>query len=112
MAVDSVLECTVKRDAGRWFACICVEDGREAPEAKDGRVVGVDLGVKTLATCSDGTVYANPRAEAAQRRKIRRYNKALSRSLRIHGRHRASKRRQRTRHKLAGGPLQGGLPAQ
>lgn len=97
-----VLECTVKRDAGRWFACICVEDGREAPEAKDGRVVGVDLGVKTLATCSDGTVYANPRAEAAQRRKIRRYNKALSRSLRIHGRHKASKRRQRTRHKLAG----------
>ena len=49
-----------------------------------------------------GTMYANPRAEAAQRRKIRRYNKALSRSLRIHGRHKASKRRQRTRHKLAG----------
>ena len=97
-----VLECTVKRDAGRWFACVCVEDGREAPEAKDGRVVGVDMGVKTLATCSDGTMYANPRAEAAQRRKIRRYNKALSRSLRLHGRHKASKRRQRTRHKLAG----------
>ena len=97
-----VLECTVKRDAGRWFACVCVEDGREAPKAKNGRVIGVDMGVKTLATCSDGTVYANPRAEAAQRRKIRRYNKALSRSLRLHGRHKASKRRQRTRHKLAG----------
>ena len=96
-----VLECTVKRDAGRWFACVCVEDGAAAPEAKDGLVVGVDMGVQTLATCSDDTVYANPHAEAAQRRKARRYNKALARSLRIHGRHRASKRRQRTRHKLA-----------
>ena len=96
-----VLECTVKRDAGRWFACVCVEDGTEAPEARDGLVVGVDMGVKTLATCSDGTVYANPRAEAAQRRKVRRYNKALARSLRIHGRHKASRRRQRTRHRLA-----------
>ena len=61
-----VLECTVKRDAGRWFACVCVEDGTEAPEANDGLVVGVDMGVKTLATCSDGTVYVNPPAEAAQ----------------------------------------------
>lgn len=96
-----VLECTVKRDAGRWFACVCMEDGAAVPEATDGRVVGVDMGVKALATCSDATVYANPRAEAAQRRKIRRYNKALARSRRLHGRHQASKRRQRTRHKLA-----------
>jgi len=96
-----VLECTVKRDAGRWFACVCIEDGAAATEAKDGRVVGVDMGVTTLATCSDGVVYANPRAEATQRRKIRRYNKALARSLRLHGRHQGSKRRQRTRHKLA-----------
>ena len=59
------------------------------------------MGVKTLATCSDGTVYANPRAEATQGRKIRRDNKALARSLRMHGRHRASRRRQRTRRKLA-----------
>ena len=95
-----VLECTVKRDAGRWFACVCVEDGTQAPALRDGLVVGVDMGVKMLATCSDGAVYANPRAEAAQRRKIRRYNKALARSLRIHGRHRASKRRQRARRKL------------
>ena len=96
-----VLECTVKRDAGRWFACVCAEDGTQAPEAHDGHVVGVDMGVKTLATCSDGAVYANPRAEASQRRKIRRYNKALARSLRMHGRHKASKRRQRTWRKLA-----------
>ena len=95
------LECTVKRDAGRWFACVCVEDGTQAPEVHDGQVVGVDMGVKTLATCSDGTMYANPRAEAAQRRKIRRYNKALARSLTIHGRHQGSKRRQRARRKLA-----------
>ena len=96
-----VLECTVKRDAGRWFACVCMEDGAEAPVPKDGLVVGVDMGVKTLATCSDGMVYANPRAEATQRRKVRRYNKALARSLRIHGRHKGSNRRRRTRHKLA-----------
>ena len=107
-----VLECTVKRDAGRWFACICVEDAREAPEAKDGRVIGVDLGVKTLATCSDGTVYANPRAEAAQRRKIRRYNKALSRSLRLHGSPQGVEAPSAHAAQAGRGPLQGGLPAQ
>ena len=85
----------------RRQACVCVEDGAALPVPRDGLVVGVDMGVKTLATCSDGTVYANPRAAATQRRKVRRYNKALARSLRVHGRHKASKRRQRTRHKLA-----------
>ena len=45
--------------------------------------------------------HTSPRAEAAQRRKVRRYSKALARSLRLHGRHQAAKRRQRTRHKLA-----------
>ena len=99
-------ECTVKRDAGRWFACVCVEDGTQAPAPRDGLVVDVDMGVKTLATCSDGTVYANPLAEAAQRRKIRRYKKALARSprgLKAPPAHAAQ---------VGGGSLQGGLLAQ
>ena len=41
--------------------------------------IGVDVGINTLATCSDGVVYDNPRPLKRYQRKLRRANKALSR---------------------------------
>jgi putative transposase len=42
-------------------------------------VVGVDLGVKTLATLSDGTVIPNPRHLKRRLKKIKRLHKAVTR---------------------------------
>jgi putative transposase len=42
-------------------------------------VIGVDLGIKTLATVSDGRVFENPKATNRYARKLRRAQKALSR---------------------------------
>ena len=57
-----VLRMTISQRAGRWYASLTVE--REEPVVKSapkGGAVGVDLGVKHLATLSDGTVVENPR---------------------------------------------------
>ena len=58
----SIREVTINRTAGTWFACFCVEDGAELPPVKDGPTIGVDVGVGTMAVCSDGTTVENPKA--------------------------------------------------
>ena len=55
-----------------------VEQAREAPTTS-GPIVGVDLGVKTLATLSDGTVLPNPRHLKRRLKKLKRLQKAVTR---------------------------------
>ena len=76
-----VIRITVSRRAGCWYASLTVE--RESapaslPEPKQ-RSVGIDLGVKNLATLSDGTVIPNPRALGTRLKALRKAQKALSR---------------------------------
>ena len=76
-----ILSATVRAEAGRWFACFTVEVQRavRAPARPDA-VVGVDLGIKTLATFSDGRPpAANPKHYDAARRKLARASRATSR---------------------------------
>ena len=58
----SIREVTINRTARTWFACFCIEDGEEMPSVKAGPTVGVDVGVGTMATCSDGTSDREPEA--------------------------------------------------
>ena len=78
-----LIRITVSRRAGNWYASLTVE--REATPtsvsvSKRG-VVGVDLGVKNLATLSDGTVIPNPRALGARLKALRKAQQALSRKV-------------------------------
>ena len=91
----SIREVTVNRTADTWFACCCVEDGQEPPPVKDGPTIGVDVGVGTMATCSDGTTVENPRALANGLKQLRRLDKAIARSRNVHGRSNHSNRRER-----------------
>ena len=92
-----VLRMTVSRRAGRWYAALTVE--REEPaaakETPRGGAVGIDLGIKTLATLSDGTVIKNPRYLRKAERKLKRAQKVLSRKTT------GSKRRAKARAKVA-----------
>ena len=91
-----VLRMTVSRRAGRWYASLTVErKDREAQRTPKGGAVGVDLGVKTLATLSDGTVIENPCCLAASERRLKRAQKALSRKAM------GSNRRAKARAKVA-----------
>ena len=91
----SIREVTINRTAGLWFVCICIEEGKEPPPAKAGPTIGVDVGVGVTATCSDGTVVANPRALAGILGHLRRVDQAIARSWKAHGRNSHSRRRER-----------------
>ena len=91
-----VLRMTVSQRAGRWYAALTVErDNKPATKPPKGGAVGVDLGIKTLATLSDGTVIENPRCLAASERRLKQAQQALSRKTR------GSNRRAKARAKVA-----------
>ena len=79
-----LIRISVSRRAGRWYASLTVEREPAAPvsvSAPKGGAVGVDLGVKNLATLSDGTVVENPRPLKKSERKLKRAQQALSRKV-------------------------------
>ena len=79
-----VVRISVSRRAGRWYASLTVERESTAPSSVSSPklgVVGVDLGVKNLATLSDGTVISNPRALGARLKALRKAQQALSRKV-------------------------------
>jgi putative transposase len=90
-----VLSATVSEQAGRWFVSIQVEEEQEKPLATATSAFGVDLGIKTLATLSDGKAFANPRALKHAQKKLRRLERQKSR------RKLGGKNRKKTRLKLA-----------
>jgi putative transposase len=73
-----VLSATVSEQAGHWYVSIQVEQEQLVP-GNTGPVVGVDLGIKTLATLSDGTVIPNPKPLKRRLKKIKRLHRAVTR---------------------------------
>jgi len=74
-----ILSATVSKLADKWFVSVQVEiPDIEHSNAKN-EVVGIDLGIKTLATCSDGTIYENPKALKKNLKRLKRKQKQLSR---------------------------------
>lgn len=52
---------TISKEANKWFLSVqCLVEIPDPLPVPD-RVVGVDVGIKTLATISDGSTYSNPR---------------------------------------------------
>lgn len=50
----------VEDSRGRWYVCLVVDSPKQnKPTAT--KAVGIDLGLKDIATCSDGTVISNPK---------------------------------------------------
>ena len=90
-----ILSATVSEKAGRWFVCVQVEEEIPDPEPAQGVPVGVDLGIPTLATCSDGTSYENPKALQKAHKKLRRLQRKLSRKGK------GSSNREKSRKKIA-----------
>jgi putative transposase len=90
-----ILSATVRRRADRWFVSVTVEEETPDTEPINGQAVGVDLGVKTLATLSDGTVFANPRVLGRRLRRLRQLHRSLSRKKK------GSKNREKAKMRLA-----------
>ena len=85
----------VSNDGIRWYVSIGVDTGTTPPPKRIGESVGIDMGVRTLATLSDGTVIENPKALTLALASLRRVDKAIARSKNTHGHNRQSNRREK-----------------
>ncbi|WP_051393708.1 RNA-guided endonuclease TnpB family protein [Glycomyces arizonensis] len=80
LPVDAVPSTvTVSRDAaGRWFVSLLIEEDIPTLPEREG-AVGIDAGITSLLTLSTGEKITNPRHERADRDRIRKRQKDLSR---------------------------------
>ena len=90
-----ILSATVSKRAGNWLVSVQVETPDREPSTAKNEVVGIDLGIKTLATCSDGSTYENPKALKKNLKRLKRKQKQLSRKKK------GSKNYGKTKQKLA-----------
>ena len=76
-----ILSLTVSRDtAGRYFVSILVKtDVRPLKKAK--AEIGIDVGIKTLATTSDGEKIENPRPLLRREKRLKRLQRGMSRKV-------------------------------
>ena len=96
-----VLSATVRESGGHWYVSVLVEQ-EYIIAANSGPVVGVDLGIKTLATLSDGTSEPNPRHLRTCLKKLKRLQRAVSRKQKgSRNRRKAAQRLGRLHRKVA-----------
>ena len=89
-----ILSATVSEQAGHWYVSLQVEEKHPVPK-NTGPVVGIDLGIKSLATLSDGEVIPNPRHLKRRLKKLKRLQRVVSR------RQKGGKNRKKAVRKLA-----------
>ncbi|MUL36336.1 RNA-guided endonuclease InsQ/TnpB family protein [Gloeocapsopsis dulcis] len=87
---------TVRLDAaGRWFVSLLVEDSTIQPLPVANKQIGLDAGITSLITTSNGEKVANPKHFERLGHKLRRVQKALSRCQK------GSSNREKARGKVA-----------
>ncbi|MCX7257789.1 MAG: RNA-guided endonuclease TnpB family protein [Polaromonas sp.] len=92
-----IMSATVSRVADQWFVSITVDtpEKSSSTQAENQGAVGVDLGVKTLATLSTGERIPGPKAHKALLCRLQRLSRSLSRKVK------GSKNRHKAKMKLA-----------
>jgi len=78
----NIKQVIIKRyGSGAWFALLCVEE-TETPKKEIERAVGIDLGIKSFLTDSDGREVENPRFYERDLERLRVEHRKLSRKKR------------------------------
>jgi putative transposase len=83
--------CTIKYEAGQWYAVFSCEVAQDEPRPRVKSEVGIDLGIAHFAALSDGTFIESPRYYRRTQKKLEQLQKTLSRKKR--GSHRREKAR-------------------
>ncbi len=76
-----ILGSSVKERCGRWFASLTVEQDAVIPTVTGKPVIGVDVGISTLATLSDGTRFENPKALGKGLKRLKLLQRSVSRKV-------------------------------
>jgi putative transposase len=89
-----IRSCVFRRDSRGWQICLQIAVAA-AKKRSVSSAVGVDLGLKVFAHCSDNVVIPNPRIAQRAEREMRRRQRALARCIR------GSNRRRKVRARVA-----------
>jgi putative transposase len=89
----TVKTITVKREGSRWYVVLSCDDVPAEPLPATGAAVGIDLGIASFLTTSDGEHVSNPRPAAAAAERLSVAQQQLSRKKRGSGRRRKAVRK-------------------
>lgn len=93
---DGIRSCTLRRvSSGKYFLSILVDSSECMVLEKTKNTVGIDVGIKTFATCSTGEVFENLNTMKKLSKKLKRLHKQLSKKKK------GSNNRNKARIKLA-----------
>ncbi|MFE2522165.1 RNA-guided endonuclease InsQ/TnpB family protein [Streptomyces mirabilis] len=81
--VGKVKTVSVKREGKRWYVVLASEQEQPEPLPKTGSVVGIDMGIASFLTTSNGEHVANPRHGRKAAAKLEAAQQALSRFPRV-----------------------------
>jgi putative transposase len=70
---------TISRKSNKWYISVSIEMNDPKPIEFEHKSVGVDLGINTLATLSDGTEFENQKLLRSELNKLKKLNRSLSR---------------------------------
>ncbi len=88
-----VISATISRQANKWFVSLNVELDQAPKSCESQAGVGVDLGIKALATLSNREAFEAPKPLKKFLKKLKRMQRSLSR--RVKGSHNRQKLRQK-----------------
>ncbi len=91
----TVKTISAKREGRRWYLVLSCDGVPAEPLPSTGAVVGIDMGIASLVTTSDGEHIANPRHLAASAARLAKTQQVLARCKR------GSNRRRKTREQVA-----------
>jgi putative transposase len=80
LPLTAVHNCVISRQADKWFIAIKYDVPQPAVDA-NRPTVGVDIGIKELAVCSNGKVFTNPKAYRRMNKKLKHLQRAVSRKV-------------------------------
>jgi putative transposase len=78
----TVKTITVKREAGRWYVVLSCDDVPAEPMEPTGAVIGIDMGIASFLTTSDGRHVPNPRPLGAAAGRLAAAQQSLARKKR------------------------------
>lgn len=76
-----IINATIEKEASKYYVSVLIEEDAVIPDKKEDHVVGIDIGVKTLITTSDGEFYGNPHYNDKYDKRIKLLQKSLSRKI-------------------------------
>ena len=77
-----------KTTTNKYFVSISVDNQANIPakkKVKEKTTVGIDVGIKTLAVLSDGTIFRNPKWLREAKRNLRVQQRSLDRKKKVKG---------------------------